>query len=157
MYYFAYGSNMDEEDIKRWCKEQKRSLPEWKILGIACLQNYKLSFNYYSTGRNGGAANLMEVPDSAVYGLLLEINMPYDHETIRKKEGYPNCYEEIPVTVKCKDKSINNVTTYKVVKNREKLGHQRPTKYYMDLILKNACKYSFPAEYIRFLETIETQ
>lgn len=157
MYYFAYGSNMDEDDLRKWCVKEERSFPEWKIVGVACLENYKLSFNYYSTGRNGGAANLMEQPNSKVYGLLFELNKPYDLETIREKEGYPKWYGEISVTVACGDKSINNVTTYKVVKSREKLDHQKPTKYYLDLILKNAQKYDFPPEYLIALGTIETQ
>lgn len=157
MYYFAYGSNMDEEDLKKWCDNKKRSFPEWKLLGIACLENYKLSFNYYSNGRKGGAANLMELPDSKVYGLLFEINKEYDIKTIEEKEGYPNFYAEIPVTVKCKDKSINNVKTFKVVKDKEKSDHQKPQKYYMNLILNNGRQNGFPAEYIHFLEGIETQ
>lgn len=74
MYYFAYGSNMDENDLRNWCGKKGRSFPEWKMIGVACLENYKLSFNYYSTGRNGGAANLMEQPDGKVYGLLFEMN-----------------------------------------------------------------------------------
>ncbi|MBI5681831.1 MAG: gamma-glutamylcyclotransferase [Deltaproteobacteria bacterium] len=157
MYYFAYGSNMDEKDLKDWCKEKNRSFPEWKLLGTACLNGYQLSFNYYSTGRNGGAANLMEPSDSKVYGLLFEINKEYDIETIRKKEGCPDYYGEIPITVKYKDKNITNVKTYKVVKTKEKSGHQKPTKYYMNLILKNARTNEFPPEYIQYLEKIETQ
>ena len=157
MYYFAYGSNMDEQDLKEWCEKKKRSYPEWKLLGIACLENYALSFNYYSTGRNGGAANLMQCPDSKVYGLLFEIIKDYDLETIREKEGHPKYYEETPVTVKYEDKSISNVKTYKVVKEKEKSEQQRPTKYYMNLILNNAHVHGFPTEYIRLLERIETQ
>ena len=157
MYYFAYGSNMDENDLNEWCKKQKRAFPRWKLLGIACLENYKLVFNYYSSTRNGGAANLMEFPNSKVYGLLLEINNEYDLETIRKKEGYPNYYDEIKVAAKCNNENIANVLTYKVVKNKEKLEHQKPTRYYMDLILNNARKNGFPNEYIQYLESIKTQ
>ncbi|MCX5817533.1 MAG: gamma-glutamylcyclotransferase, partial [Proteobacteria bacterium] len=93
----------------------------------------------------------MELPDSKVYGLLFEINEAYDIETIRKKEGYPNYYEEIQVTVKCEDKDISNVKTYKVVKGTREISHQKPTTYYMELILKNARINEFPAEYIRCL------
>jgi hypothetical protein len=148
---------MDESDLREWCKKNNRTYPEWNLLGIACLDNYELSFNYYATGRNGGAANLMELPKSKVYGLLFEINKEYDLETVRKKEGHPNYYEETQVTVTYGDKSISNVKTYKVVKNKEKPDHQRPTKYYMDLILKNACINGFPPEYIQTLKRIETQ
>lgn len=157
MYYFAYGSNMDESDFKEWCEKHNRICPEWILLGTACLDNYELSFNYYSNRRSGGAANLMEIPGSRVYGLLFEIKKDYDLETVRKKEGYPNCYEEIQVSVTSKDMSISDVKTYKVVKDKENSDHQKPTKYYMDLILKNARTNGFPAEYIRSLERIETQ
>lgn len=99
----------------------------------------------------------MEHPDSKVYGLLFEIIKKYDHETIREKEGYPDYYDELQVNVILEDKKIiNDVTTYKVVKKREKADHQKPMQYYMDLILKNACKYGFPTDYIRFLENIAT-
>jgi cation transport regulator ChaC len=155
-YYFAYGSNMDEEDLRTWCKNKSKPFPKWKLLGTACLENYQLVFNYYSSGRNGGAANLMESHNSKVYGLLFEMNES-DRRTIREKEGFPNYYEEITVTVKHRDNSISDVITYKVVKDKEKIEHQKPTKYYMGLILKNARNNKFPDEYTRYLESIETQ
>jgi cation transport regulator ChaC len=156
MYYFAYGSNMDEEDLKTWCKNKSKSFPQWKLLGTACLENYRLAFNYYSSGRNGGAANLMESQNSRVYGLLFEMSES-DRETIREKEGFPNYYVEITITVKHRDNTISDVTTYKVVKNKEKIEHQKPSRSYMGLILKNAYNNKFPDEYIRYLESIETQ
>lgn len=157
MYYFAYGSNMDESDFKEWCEKHNRICPEWILLGTACLDNYELSFNYYSNGRSGGAANLMELPGSKVYGLLFEIKKYYDIETVRIKEGHPDYYKEIQVSVTYIDKSISDVKTYKVVKDKEKSDHQKPTKNYMDLILRNARTNGFPSEYIRSLEKIETQ
>ena len=157
MYYFAYGSNMDEKDLKEWCKKKNRTFPDWKELGVACLETYELSFNYCSTGRNGGAANLMNVSGSYVYGLLFEITKEYDIETLRKKEGCPNYYEEIDLTVKWGGKDIKNVKTYKVVKEKEKSDHQKPTKDYMDLILNNALKNKFPSKYIQHLKSIVTQ
>ncbi|MFC1799390.1 gamma-glutamylcyclotransferase family protein [Candidatus Eisenbacteria bacterium] len=157
VYYFAYGSNMDENDLKQWCENNRRSFPDWKLLGNACLENYELSFNYYARGRHGGAANLMELSGRRVYGLLFEMSEDEGRATIRKKEGYPDQYEEILVTVECDGRRVDGVTTYKVAKQKEQPDHQRPTAYYMDLILKNARKYGFPAEYIQFLERIETQ
>ncbi len=157
MHYFAYGSNMDENDLKEWCKKQKRSFPGWKLLGVACLEKYKLVFNYFSSGRNGGAANIMESPDSNVYGLLYELDKEFDLETIRKKEGYPHYYNEISVPVMFNNQKITKVLTYKVVKNREKYEHQKPTKHYMDLILNNARLNRFSEKYVRYLESVKTQ
>jgi len=155
--YFAYGSNMDEDDLRKWCEKSTRSFPDWKLRGSACLENYRLSFNYYASIRDGGAANLMELSDHRVYGLLFEMSEDEDLATIRIKEGHPSQYEEILVTVECEGRRVDDVTTYKVAKQKERPDHQKPTAYYMDLILRNARKYGFPAEYIRFLERIETQ
>jgi hypothetical protein len=77
--------------------------------------------------------------------------------TIREKEGFPNYYEELTGPVKHRDNTISDVITYKVVKDKEEIEHQKPTKYYMGLILKNARNNKFPNEYIRYLESIETQ
>lgn len=156
MYYFAYGSNMDEKDLNEWCGKKNRSFTEWKLLGTACLENYRLTFNHYSTTRKSGAANLMNIPGEKVYGLLFEINKAEDHETIKQKEGCPNVYNEISVTVDCYDKSISDVITYKVVDKKEKHSHQKPKKEYMKLILNNARINKFPDEYIRYLKSIET-
>lgn len=54
MYYFAYGSNMDEKDLRDWCEKKQRPFPEWQFLGVARLDNYRLAFNYYSKGRKSG-------------------------------------------------------------------------------------------------------
>jgi hypothetical protein len=147
---------MDEEVLRMWCKNKSKPFPSWTLLGIACLENFQLTFNYYSSGRNGGAANLMENPNHKVYGLLLEMNED-ERDTIRAKEGYPNYYEEIAVRVQCGGNCISNVITYKVTKAKEKIEHQKPSKHYMNLILKNARGNNYPNEYIRYLESIETQ
>ncbi len=155
-YYFSYGSNMDEEDLRKWCKKESKPFPKWELLGIACLENYQLVFNYYSSGRKGGAANLMECYNHKIYGLLFAMNES-DRDTIRTKEGSPKYYEEITVPVKHRANSIPHVITYKVIRDKEEIEHQKPTKYYMNLILKNAHSNKFPDEYIRYLESIETQ
>jgi hypothetical protein len=157
VYYFAYGSNMDEDDLRKWCERNKRPFPDWLLLGTACLEGYQLSFNCYALSRNGGAANLMECPGQQVFGLLFEIDRDKDLATIRKKEGYPDQYGEVPVTVECNGESLDSVTTYKVAQSEETPDHQKPTPYYMGLILRSAQRHDFPAEYIQFLERIETQ
>jgi len=157
IYYFAYGSNMDKEDLDKWC--EKRGLPKVKFLSISPtkLNGYKLSFNHFSTYRNAGAANIMESKDDCVYGLLVEIGEG-DVETIRIKEGCPDYYKEICVDIEKFDGTVAwDVKAYKVVKGREKSGHQPPTRCYVQSIIKTARKYNFPNEYIEFLESIKTK
>ena len=88
---------MDERDLRTWCEKKSKPFPKWKLLGTACLENYQLVFNYYSSGRNCGAANLKDSHNNKVYGLLFEMD-ECDRKTIREKEGYPKYYDEIPVT-----------------------------------------------------------
>jgi 5-oxoprolinase (ATP-hydrolysing) len=155
--YFAYGSNMDKEDLDKWC--EGKSFQKIKFLSVspAKLNGFQLRFNYFSKARNGGAANIMGSSYSCVYGLLIEID-DSDLQTLRNKEGHPKFYEEIPVKVEKSDGTVVEKTmTYKVRKDREKSSDQPPTKCYMQLIIKNARKYQFPTEYITFMETIATK
>lgn len=91
--YFAYGSNMDKEDLDRWCGS--RGFPPVKFLSVspAELDGYRPCFNYFSASRNGGVASIMESDEDHIFGLSIAIE-ERDLETIRTKEGYPDCYRE---------------------------------------------------------------
>lgn len=154
--YFAYGSNMDKEDLDRWCAS--RGFPVVKFLSVfpAELDGYRLCFNYFSASRNGGAANLMESDEDHVFGLLIEIEERH-LETIRTKEGYPNFYAEISVDVQRLDGTVvQDVITYKVVKSREEPSHQSPTRDYLSLIIRSAIRYELPTDYVNYLQSIKT-
>lgn len=126
MYYFAYGSNMDKDDLDEWCKIKVYKPIQFRNACPAKLKRYKLIFNYFSKGRNGGAANIIFTgkKNDIVYGLLLEIN-GYERKILRRKEGYPKYYDEIIVKVeKLNGIPIKKVYTYKVLKMHETAGHQ---------------------------------
>lgn len=155
--YFAYGSNMDEEDLDRWCESRGFSLVKFLSVSPAKLDGYRLCFNYFSASRNGGVANIMESDEDHVFGLLIEME-ECDLETIRTKEGYPNFYTEISVDVQRLDGTVvQDIRTYKVVKSREEPSHQPPTKDYLRLIIRSAIRYGFPADYVKYLESIKTR
>lgn len=150
---------MDKEELNK-CSIELRN-PE-----AAKLERYKLCFNYKSSRRNSGAANIMELEGYCVYGLLMELNEE-ELEKIRDKEGCkdfrhkgcPNNYDEIKVKVlKCENgEKIEDVTTYKVTKAKEISVHVPPKESYMKLIITSAEKYGFPCEYIKFLKSIKTE
>ena len=148
---------MDLNDLDNWY--EKRGYPKIRPKNIipVVLNNYKLSFNYYSLNRNGGAANIMPTLNEKTFGLLMELTND-ELNRIEEKEGAPTNYEEISVSVKdFNGKRFDDVKTFKVVENREKKTHQPPTKYYLNLIIKNAKKYNFPELYIEDLKGIVTQ
>jgi cation transport regulator ChaC len=154
-YYFAYGSNMDEDDFKEWCQTKNKPFPKWECIGVASLENYEITFNYKSETREAGTANIMEKRGSIVYGLLYIVNKE-GLDVIRKKEGHPYRYEEIKVDVKSGMKVYSKVITYKVTKNKELDHHVPPTKSYLQLIIENGKKYSFPEDYLNYLEGFVT-
>jgi len=147
---------MDQVDLDDWCERNGFEKIQFKRVIPAKLSGYRLVFDHYSSGRNGGAANIEKSVRENVYGLLIEMDDRH-LEAIRSKEGYPYVYEEIKVAVKSKDGTFYpEVMTYQVVPDKRKNSHQKPTEYYLSLILNNAKKYGFPNEYIRFLKQVET-
>ena len=79
---------MDKEDLDKWCDEKNFCKITPKSVIPAKLVGYRLTFNYFSTIRNCGAANIMEVENGKVYGLLMEIDND-ELQIIRDKEGFP--------------------------------------------------------------------
>ena len=157
MKYFAYGSNMDKEDFDKWCYKNNCTEIEFLNVTPAKLKGFRLAFNYFSHNRKGGAANIMRDEGNIVYGLLIDLK-DGDRITIRKKEGYPDFYFEIPVEVETFDgEIIKDAITYKVVEKRQENHHVKPTRKYISLIVQNAMKYGFPEDYINFLRSFEIQ
>lgn len=146
---------MDKDDLDKWCTRKGKNQVNLMNASPAKLGGYKLTFNYYSKTRRGGAANIMESSGDCVYGLLAKLEKE-DLDTIREKEVCPNYYSEICVDVEKFDGTvINGVKTYKVVRTLEEPRHQPPTECYLQLIIRNAEKYGFPTEYIKYLKSIE--
>lgn len=155
--YFAYGSNMDVDDLWMWCDRNRRPRVKYMKVLQASLEGYELCFNYYSHGRQGGAANIMPRRGKAVVGLLVEIGSDA-LTSIRLKEDWPETYDEIEVTVKTtENRTFEGVKTYRVVEAKQKSNHQPPTGYYLGLIIKNARRHGFPEAYIAYLESLETK
>lgn len=151
--YFAYGSNMDSNDFVRWCTRNSCEVPKFSDTEPAILKKYKLDFNYYSTSRQSGAANIMPEPSQSVYGLVSEISET-DMAIVSKKEGFPSYYEKINVTIETlAGVTMHNVVTFKATRAREKSSFQPPSRYYLDLILANARSHGFPSHYIKELES----
>lgn len=155
--YFAYGSNMDKDDLDKWCVKHNHPIVEFLDTNPARLSGYKLCFNHFSKGRDAGAANIMECNNSIAYGLLISLKVCYK-STLESKEGSPYCYNECFVDIETfKGVVEKDVLTFKLLKEKERKEHQPPSNYYMNLILKNAEKYKFPPDYINYLRSLKTK
>ena len=115
MLYFGYGSNLDHADWTKWCLRKGRNPDGLKEIGPAWLDEYYLTFDYYSSTREAGAANLKLLASgrAATPGALFEI----DADTLAsldRKEGHPNpkYYQRKIVTAYTPDGKAHQAYTY---------------------------------------------
>lgn len=153
-YYFAYGSNMNQEDLSRWCRDNHREVVDLGEGRAATLVDYRLVFNHYSTGRRGGAANIESENGGAVRGVLYEVTED-DLKTLRDKEGYPGVYGEEKVKVKDDSNTVyEDVITYKLVPGMEQPRQVKPTRAYLDAMKEGARVYGLGEKWLKKLDSI---
>ena len=87
--YFAYGSNMDLNQMAFRC-------PDAEVIETVRLEGYRLAFR--SNGGNRGVATILPDPDSHVDGVLWEIS-PEDERNLNFYEGFPRLYGKRTLTV----------------------------------------------------------
>jgi len=158
MLYFAYGSNLDIEDLARYCAAKKFPMPQLTNERLAYLPGHKLVFNSFSASRMSGVANIQPTgqKNDRVYGALYDVKEPY-FKILDLKEGAPAAYERRRVEVALPDGlHINNTVTYAVVPARVMDQHVPPKWGYVMMIVKNGKRLGFPAEYVKQLESVKT-
>ena len=84
--YFAYGSNINLEQMAHRC-------PDAQIVGPVTLENYELQF------RGSGFATVAPKKGSTVHGLVWKLT-PNCEQSLNRYEGYPRHYTKQTVTVK---------------------------------------------------------
>lgn len=86
--YIAYGSNMDEEQMKYRC-------PDANLIGISAIPDYQLLFKGTKTG---AYATIEPKAGSRVPVLVWEIG-EQDEQSLDRYEGYPAFYYKRELTV----------------------------------------------------------
>ncbi|MEZ4180119.1 MAG: gamma-glutamylcyclotransferase family protein [Candidatus Doudnabacteria bacterium] len=143
MYYFAYGSNMNQSQMKARC-------PESKLIDKGYLKDYKLDFLGYSPRWKGGCADIARQYNSKVWGLVYEVSKA-DINLLDKIEGNPDFYKRMNKAVFLSDNRSVKAEMYFLVK---KQGFVPPTKKYIDIILEAGKEFEFPKEYQKYIGTV---
>ena len=132
--YFGYGSNLDWDDWVAFCRKHNANPDGLMERAPAWLVEHHLKFHYYSSGRKGGAADVVPINTyHATPGVLFDV----DEEawtTLVRKEGAPNYYEEKEVLVIGSDGTLQKATTFVVCEHRQKPDFVQPTDEYRQLI-----------------------
>lgn len=136
--YFGYGSNLDLDDLKRWCSQHAQPFPVVGTSGIrAVLPDYTLIFNMYYSGRNGGVLNIEKCPGQAAPGVLFE-TMPEGLSSLDKKENVPVHYNRKIVTVFTESGEAVKAVTYKIVPEMTENHFVKPSDEYAGIVLKGS-------------------
>ncbi|MGB2828151.1 MAG: gamma-glutamylcyclotransferase family protein [Dehalococcoidales bacterium] len=120
MHYFAYGSNLNQKQMKERC-------PDGKPLFTAVLPNYKLVFAGWSRQWRGGVASIKSLRGDRVRGAIYEVT----ESCLPRLDRYESGYSRLNVTVFGEDDEPIEAITY--VKDG-KLEDAAPSKEYLAVI-----------------------
>ncbi|MBI5166179.1 MAG: gamma-glutamylcyclotransferase [candidate division NC10 bacterium] len=144
MLYFAYGSNMDSEQMRERC-------PESRFITTARLKDFRLVFSRWSEGWDGGVADIEPSKGDVVEGVVYEISAT-DLASLDSYEGYPLDYFRAYVTLETSAGAELTVIAYFA----NPMGSFPPSRRYLGQLLKGAWERGLSPEYILFLESIDT-
>ncbi len=148
-FYFAYGSNMLEERLRKRC-------PSAIFCGIAYVCGYELRFNKRSKDCSG-KANIVKIKNNKnkLYGVIFKINKN-ELSKLDKAEG--NGYERKDdfIVVKVNNNQEIIVTTY-FAKRGAINENLKPYHWYKQLILWGAIKAKLPNNYLAKLVAIKAE
>ena len=153
MLYFAYGSNLDWDQMRERCTSPvflfKAQLPG----------GYRLAFTRYSTKRRCGVSDVVEDPQGTVWGVVYEFGDD-DLARLDRSEGYregrsANSYWRRSITV-VKDGLPGHEFDVESYFAEQQPDTPRPSQDYVDHIIRGAIYWELPADYIAGLTKIPT-
>jgi hypothetical protein len=134
--YFGYGSNLNLKDLRKYEREkfpnrEKLFEDTTNILdGIFFLPDYQLQFPVKSPSRNAGVLDVTPKLGHAVVGKLFKVE---NWDLLNAKEGAPNFYKKIEITVIDENGKTFDASTY-VVSSEDKVEYVKPNQDYVKII-----------------------
>jgi gamma-glutamylcyclotransferase (GGCT)/AIG2-like uncharacterized protein YtfP len=120
LYYFAYGVNLNQKQMKDRC-------PDSKPLFTAVLPNYKLVFVGWSRQWRGGVASIKSYRGERVRGAIYEVT----EACLQRLDRYESGYSRLKVTTFGEDDEPIEAMTY--VKTGQ-LEDATPSKEYLAVL-----------------------
>ncbi len=151
MLYFAYGSNMNWNQMRERC-------PSSRFVGMAVLREHKLAFTRMSVTRGCGVSDVVAEDGAQVWGVVYEIG-DIDVGKLDTSEGFrpgrdKNSYDRRECLVYLDGEGQQPLTVFAYFGEPQR-NPPLSNAVYKDLILAGARHWHLPEEYIRELEQIE--
>ena len=150
LYNFAYGSNMNNEQVLARCTKPKG-------VAVAKLADHQLAFFGYSVVWDGGEESVIPVAGQDVWGVIYELT-PSDKDKLddcqdARFDGTGD-YFHSPAKVSDQERKVYSVLLYK----KAKLGTpQQPSQEYLNFIVQGAVDHQLPSDYVEQLRGIESK
>lgn len=151
MLYFAYGSNLDPEQMRSRC-------PEHRVAGLAALRDHRLVFPLYSERWGGGVASVQLAHTLTVWGVVFELT-DSDLKSLDGFEGFNapgdqhNLYDRVTIYVeltRADDGSFpRRVLAFTYI--ARPANPTAPSRRYLDAILRGARHHRLPEDYVAAL------
>lgn len=140
MYYFAYGSNMNLEQMKKRC-------PSAVFLKKVRLKGYKFVYDGCSSLRKCAVANIVRSENDTVWGALFEVDSECI-DSLDRYEGFPFSYQKETLEVIDEQNRKYDALVYV----REPQMIVKPSDEYRNVVLDGAKNCELPKDYIaRFI------
>jgi gamma-glutamylcyclotransferase (GGCT)/AIG2-like uncharacterized protein YtfP len=143
LYYFAYGSNMNWEQMQRRCRSAQ-------FVCIARLKNYRFAIARHSRLRNCGTANIFVDAKSEVWGIVYDVN---EHDFIIL-DGFEDGYRREKMLVLPAGDTESSVEVLVYIAEKED-DVPLPNPEYKRLIVDGARHWNIPEFYRLMLEQIQ--
>jgi gamma-glutamylcyclotransferase len=143
LYYFAYGSNMNWEQMQRRC-------PSAQFVCIAVLKNYRFAIARHSRLRNCGTANIFAETGSEVWGIVYEVS----EQELAILDGFEDGYQREKVAVLNIGDGQNPVEVLVYMAEKED-NVPLPSSEYKQLIVAGARYWKIPEVYLLMLEQLQ--
>ena len=147
-FYFAYGSNLSID------RKQQRT-GAIRSARLACLKDYRFAFN--KGGASGEVyANIVPALGEVVWGVVYLCN-PQAMTWLDEYEGVEGGhYRRITVEVHTNGGQIVRAETY-IAGEGFIVKESRPSRSYLERILRGAEEHNLPAEHVRRIEELAGQ
>ncbi|MEC9415930.1 MAG: gamma-glutamylcyclotransferase family protein [Pseudomonadota bacterium] len=147
IYYFGYGSNLDEDYMRQWT-------PSLKFVSLARLPNFEIQFRKYSTDLKGGISSIIEKPGGMVQGVIYTIKKS-EMEALDILEDVPlGIYKRETFKVITEDGIWYNADLYRVVTPK---GPFIPSVKYLGYMIKGAKAQGINQPWIDYLEALREE
>jgi gamma-glutamylcyclotransferase (GGCT)/AIG2-like uncharacterized protein YtfP len=139
MYYFAYGSNIVLDQMRRLCGRN------FSLLGPAVLQDYELGADLRGYG------TIREQKNFQVYGLLYDVDQQC-LDALDSFEGYPDVFGREMLTVIDMDEEKKPHQAWVYFEPADQFGGNSPRPEYFKRVAAAALENHLPETWVKKLE-----